>query len=384
MKAGTAVTVSGITTAAAASGDRLFVGQQYGTIRFSGDAQERISFTVSKIATLNTEPITAGVNYDQRSANEERSYFTVGKNLLVDRVTPGLGTAIRVSGSDVERTPFNITMLMKAGTASTVSGVTVAAAASGDRLFVGQQYGGSRFSGDTQERISFAATKLTSDTTIAGVGYDQRAANEERSYFTVNKTATVGTDPVTVGFGSSLNTGFRVSGSDLERLSINATLLAKQGVNSTVSGVTIAAAARGDSLRIGQQYGGNRFSGDNQELIKFDIIKSLEAGSNSSLATLADLFKVASVYARGPAFTQDVQNSSDANAFSVIKSRTDAVTPNDQPALTSTKLLTDLSGDLDRFGNINTLDSHGILRMTNYADLAYFAEDYVGESRSFT
>jgi hypothetical protein len=47
------------------------------------------------------------------------------------------------------------------------------------------------------------------------------------------------------------------------------------------------------------------------------------------------------------------------------------------------KTLTDKSGDLDPFGNINTLDSHGILRMTNYADLDYFAEDYVGELRSF-
>jgi hypothetical protein len=360
------------------------VGQQYGTIRFSGDAQERISFTVSKIATLNTEPITAGVNYDQRSANEERSYFTIGKNLLVDRVIPGLGIAIRVSGSDVERTPFDITKLMKAGAAYTVSGVTVAAAANGDRLFVGQQYGGNRFSGDNQERIVFTATKLTSDTTIAGVNYDQRAANEERSYFTIGKTATVGTDPVTIGFGSSASTGFRVSGSDLERISMNATLLAKQAVNVTVSGVTVAAATRGETLRIGQQYGGNRFSGDTQELVSFSILKSLEAGSNSSLATLADIFKVASVYARGPAFTQDVQNSSDKNAFLIGKSTTDIIVSNDQSALASTKVLTDLSGDLDRFGNINTLDSHGILRMTNYADLDYFAEDYVGESRSFT
>jgi hypothetical protein len=44
----------------------------------------------------------------------------------------------------------------------------------------------------------------------------------------------------------------------------------------------------------------------------------------------------------------------------------------------------DNSGDLDLNGNINTVASYGNLRMTDYADIAYFDDDYVGEKRSFT
>jgi hypothetical protein len=44
----------------------------------------------------------------------------------------------------------------------------------------------------------------------------------------------------------------------------------------------------------------------------------------------------------------------------------------------------DYPGDLDLNGNINTVASNGNLRMTDYADIDYFEDDFVGEKRSFT
>jgi hypothetical protein len=45
----------------------------------------------------------------------------------------------------------------------------------------------------------------------------------------------------------------------------------------------------------------------------------------------------------------------------------------------------DFPGDLDPFGNINTLESRGQLRMTDYvADIEYLESDYVGVTRSIS
>jgi hypothetical protein len=42
-------------------------------------------------------------------------------------------------------------------------------------------------------------------------------------------------------------------------------------------------------------------------------------------------------------------------------------------------------GDLDPFGNINTLINRGTLRITNYVeDIDYFESDYIGESRTIS
>jgi hypothetical protein len=40
----------------------------------------------------------------------------------------------------------------------------------------------------------------------------------------------------------------------------------------------------------------------------------------------------------------------------------------------------EILGDLDPFGTVALVD-RGTVRMTNYADIEYFAEDYIGESR---
>jgi hypothetical protein len=40
----------------------------------------------------------------------------------------------------------------------------------------------------------------------------------------------------------------------------------------------------------------------------------------------------------------------------------------------------EILGDRDPFGTVALVD-RGTVRMTNYADISYFAEDYIGESR---
>jgi hypothetical protein len=64
-KAGAVTVVSGVTVSASALGDRLFVGQQYGNIRFSADPQERIIFNLIKKA-------------DQDGAGSSLSFVTAG------------------------------------------------------------------------------------------------------------------------------------------------------------------------------------------------------------------------------------------------------------------------------------------------------------------
>ena len=54
----------------------------------------------------------------------------------------------------------------------------------------------------------------------------------------------------------------------------------------------------------------------------------------------------------------------------------------DDAVLDSIKASSEILGDLDPFGNINTLISRGTLRITNYvADIDYFETDYIGETR---
>jgi len=295
-KQGANVTVSGVTVAASSTSDTLRVGQQFGIIRFSGDAQERISLNVNKaISSIN---IRAGSGVDQARGNVlERLVFSITKRIgdsvipddflqtfdgltyratLLERdsltagIVPALG--IRVTGSPLERTAFDFSLLAKQGANVTVSGVTIAASSTSDNVRVGQRYGVIRFSGDAQERIRFDISKPISSITLrAGIDYDQRSANEERSFFTVGKR--ISSVAVVIGFGGG-TFGARVSGNDLERTSFDFSLRAKQGANVTVSGVTIAATSTTDIVRIGQRYGTIRFSGDAQERISLDFLKT--------------------------------------------------------------------------------------------------------------
>ena len=541
-KQGTNVTVSGVTVAATSTTEIIRAGQQYGLIRFSGDAQERISFAVTKPVT--SAPVLAGAdllgNRHEARSSSETTIFFVGKRatLGTDPLSIGFGSAnsvgLRVSGDDLERTSFNVGLrayrgvagqvetkfvdgtananfssaLISVGTRSadivgtidlffgtfisgrilqhsvsvgrsidngtrlfnpavnpetvsfaitkligdgvvpddflqtfdgltyqvamlerdsltagivpaigirvtgstlentafdfslrakqganvTVSGVTVAASSTNDTIRVGQQFGIIRFSGDQQERISFAVTKpITSTPVLAGAdslgSRHEARSSSETTVFTVGKRATVGTDPVTAGFGTGLF-GVRVSGDDLERTSFNFSLRAKQGANVTVSGVTIAASSTNDTIRAGQQFGIIRFSGDQQERISLDVFKSLEAGSNTAVLIATDVFRRVSNFR--PRFEEEqfALGQKEGNfryALTQGTRREDLLATDD--IIISNLLFrsaADLSGDLDPFGNINTMVSNGSLRMTDYVDIEYLENDYVGESRSFS
>jgi hypothetical protein len=190
-----------------------------------------------------------------------------------------------------------------------------------------------------------------------------------------------------VGFGAG-RFGVRVSGDDAERTSFNFGLRAKQGANVTVSGVTIAASSTSDNIRVGQRFGIIRFSGDQQERIRLDVFKSLEAGSNNAVLIATDVFRRVSNFRPRFEDEQFALGEKEGNfryALTQGTRREDLLATDD--IMISNLLFrsaADLSGDLDPFGNINTMVSNGSLRMTDYVDIEYLENDYVGESRSFS
>lgn len=248
--------------------------------------------------------ISIGTDNGFRNSNSSETVrFLIGQR-ETEIQTIGFGTAgfgIRVSGDDLERTVFNYTKLAKQAANNTVSGITVAAAANGERLFVGQQYGTLRLAADRQEKIVFDYAKIlpagSNSTTVAstdrlllrlnvlvdnqpgvanavvaiGSGQDGRWYDLERTVFAITKN--VPTGPKDGVIAGNQVAGVRRSGDSLERAVFDVALVMKQGANFTVSGVTIAAAALGERLRVGQQYGAARFSGDAQERIRLDYFK---------------------------------------------------------------------------------------------------------------
>jgi hypothetical protein len=144
-------------------------------------------------------------------------------------------------------------------------------------------------------------------------------------------------------------------------------------------------------LFVGQRYGAIRFAQDRQERIIIDFSKSLDAGSSYATITPTDRFRTTSTFVRGPGFTQEDQpilGDHDGHfSYALTQGvKYEALTAGDSVIISNLlfRTLTDNSGDLDSNGNINTMVSYGQLRMTNYVDLDYLAEDFVGESRSFT
>lgn len=133
----------------------------------------------------------------------------------------------------------------------------------------------------------------------------------------------------------------------------------------------------------------------------------------ADVATTADAITVTLVFIRNFA---DSAGVTDAQAYSFIKTLVDSVSTVDQLSFAITKLLTDGVGMIDSFdlndgatytftkslSNVSfvtdaiaktlqnratdsvTADSSGSLRSQGYCDFTYFAEDYVGESRTFT
>jgi hypothetical protein len=322
----------------------------------------------------------------------ERIDFNIGKGLLEtpvlqdtykqvfnssrkfpEALTAGLGIAPRVSGDDTERTVFDISKLMKQGANSTVSGVTIAAAARGETIKVGQQYGLIRFSGDAQERISFSITKLFGDGVVSN---DFLQTFDGLTY----SSTMLERETLTAGLGIAI----RVSGSDTERTPFSISMLMKQGTDFTVSGVTIAAAARGETIRVGQRYGNLRLSQDNQELIVFNYSKTLPAGSNNTVVSMTDALRRDTTSLFSDSLTLQGRREGNFRYALTQGTRDEQLSATDVSTLINRMLRTDLSGDLDPFGNINTMVSQGSLRMTNYVDISYLENDYVGTSRSFS
>lgn len=140
----------------------------------------------------------------------------------------------------------------------------------------------------------------------------------------------------------------------------------------------------------------------------FAIAKSL-----TDSVSMADAITVTLVFIRNFA---DSTGVSDTRAYSFVKSLVDSVSTTDQLYFATTKLLTDGVGMIDSFdlndgatytftkalSNVSfatdavvltpqkgvndsvTMDSAGYLRSQGYCDFTYFAEDYVGDSRTFT
>ena len=127
------------------------------------------------------------------------------------------------------------------------------------------------------------------------------------------------------------------------------------------------------------------------ERLSIDFSKTLEAGSNLSIVATTDRTRTSSLFVRGRAFTQEDQpilGQYEGNFRYALTQGTkfESLLASDLATVSIILIRSaeDQSGDLDGFGNINTMVSNGSLRMTDYADIDYIAEDYIGESRSFT
>jgi len=151
---------------------------------------------------------------------------------------------------------------------------------------------------------------------------------------------------------------------------------------------------------------------DSVAITQTDPVFTVAKGLADSVS-LADAITVTLVFIREFA---DSTGVSDAEAFDFVKALVDSATTTDQLHFAITKLLTDGVGMIDSFdlndgatytftkalSNVSfatdavvltpqkrvsdavTTDSAGYLRSQGYCDFTYFAEDYVGDSRTFT
>jgi hypothetical protein len=210
----------------------------------------RIDFSKNLEAGSNTAIITS----------VDRTFFTIGKRIndsfvpddflvtfdgltyngfksLRDTANIGLRLGFRVSGNDVERTIFDVSMLMTRGVAGSVTVKTINAAGNNAQSSVALNFGArSPDIVGTIDRISIVQIKPINVADFFTIGTDTGFRNSNSSEtvkFTITKRAVMDdtfgtTHPVQIGFGSSSSTGFKVSGSDLERTAFNITKRAKQ------------------------------------------------------------------------------------------------------------------------------------------------------------
>jgi hypothetical protein len=276
-----------------------------------------------------------------------------------------------------------IIMQARRGAVTAVSGTTVTADTKNDPVYAGTQITGTRYlagdgletfrnylikvadNGDRSTAVS-AVTMLDPDSLIVLL----RAKLDQGTYDR--------TDPVTAGSGIL---GIRVAGSSLENMNLLMLKSAKASLQSTVSGTTVTALG-GDRLFVGQQYGSIRFAGDPLENIGLVTLKTTGiGGGGTSFSTVAstDTIRPAARYFLNNGVGQTFETAvlDEAKTINNYKplGETSAVSDESQVRDVQKSVL----GDPD---DINIVSSGGSLRNTSYANISYFAEDYVGDSRS--
>jgi hypothetical protein len=377
-----------------------------------------LTFTAGRILE---ELVTIGSGIDQRQSTLERiSYFInkrfdenqdygQGNNLgpsMLDNFSFNDGltftylqretdTAPALDNSTFSPFPARL-MLMPArrGLVTAVSGTTVTADTKNDPVYVGSQITGTRhLAGNGLETFRNYLIKVADngdrDTAVSvvamGSELDQRQSTLENIKFTslLRAKLDAGTfdrfDPVSMGSGIL---GIRVSDNPLENMNMLMLKTAKQGLTTAFSGTTVTANTSGDRLFVGQQYGIRRFSGDPQENISLVTLKTTGlggGGTSFSVVASTDAIRPRASYFLNSGVGQTFDDAvlDQAKTINNYKplSETSAVSDDSQVRDVQKSFL----GDPD---DINIVSSGGSLRNTSYADISYFAEDYVGDSRS--
>jgi hypothetical protein len=377
-----------------------------------------LTFTAGRILE---ELVTIGSGIDQRQSTLERISYFINKRF---DETPDAGQGINIGPSMLDNFSFNdgLTftylqretdtapaldnstfspfparlMLMPArrGLVTAVSGTTVTADTKNDPVYVGSQITGTRhLAGNGLEtfrnyliKVADNGDRDTAVSTVAmGSGLDQRQSTLENIKFTslLRAKLDAGTfdrfDPVSMGSGIL---GIRVSDNTLENMNMLMLKTAKQGLTTAFSGTTVTANTSGDRLFVGQQYGIRRFSGDPQENISLVTLKTTGlggGGTSFSVVSSTDTIRPRASYFLNSGVGQTFDDAvlDQAKTINNYKplSETSAVSDDSQVRDVQKSFL----GDPD---DINIVSSGGSLRNTSYADISYFAEDYVGDSRS--
>jgi len=246
---------------------------------------------------------------------------------------------------------------------------------------------GKRAAYDLWENTSFLVGKTDNDDSVTlGSGLDQRQTTAENTKFFVFKRATLDQDSFSrfdpaVMLDSSAFSPFPAK-------FFNKTAKQGSGTTTVVSGVTVTANAP-DRLFVGQQWGIRRQSGDRQERISFDVFKTTGlggAGSSTSVTITSDVFSPVTTFRLNNGSGQMFESLviPDPAILSTGSVKYDVQQSVDALVKDSAKALPENFGDLDPYGNINTVASIGKIRMTNYVDIDYIEDDYVGDQRSFT
>jgi hypothetical protein len=255
--------------------------------------------------------------------------------------------------------------------------------------------------GDSQEKLTFTLEKTADQDSsqLVLLGGDQidgeaRFSNTtlENISYTAFKRATLDdgtngiTEPVTMGFGTSAPIVYpaRRSGEELENFKFFFEKEAKQGSSTTtvVSGVTVTAASP-DRIFVGQQIwqgfaAGARRSGDRNELIALDVLKDGIAEDREILEDFSAVW-TANLNAGAGQMSHDTP-ATDFIVINNLKDHFDSAPAEDLPALELIKTLGTLG--LEGTDDINNVSTQGSLRNIGYADIEYFAQDFVGDSRT--